>query len=224
MQQNASTERDQVPLGKQLLDARLEKKLSRAQVAEMADISENSLIRYEKAGVSEDGQYPPAQKLAMLWLALDLNPADLLMGSLSEDAYWQAEGRTFDEYVFQHPAFRYVDRQFDIVLRDNQKLWRLTERLLEGETEDAANDAENVEWLKSEVRSIIRRYRNFENRMIDLGLGWLPDIATLAPAGMKVTPERSVYDVGNAEPPAEKSKKRAQMVRELERLRDQLDE
>lgn len=58
--------------------------LSRAQVARRTGISENSFAKYEKAG-SPEGQYPSAQKLAVICSVLEIDPAFALVYSMTEE-------------------------------------------------------------------------------------------------------------------------------------------
>jgi len=64
---------EDMALGEILEDARLEKRLTRAKLAELANVSINSLPKWERAGF-EDGKYPPLPKLANLCRVLEIDP------------------------------------------------------------------------------------------------------------------------------------------------------
>lgn len=60
-------------VGGMIWRAREKKGISRAHLAKVTGISQNSLAKYEKAG-EEDGQYPPLPKMALLCKELELDP------------------------------------------------------------------------------------------------------------------------------------------------------
>lgn len=60
-------------LGELIRAAREDKGLSRTKLAEFADITPNSMVRYEKAG-TPDGKYPSALKLVKICEVLEIDP------------------------------------------------------------------------------------------------------------------------------------------------------
>jgi transcriptional regulator with XRE-family HTH domain len=95
--------------------------MSRADVAEMAGLSENSLIRYERAGIDDDGQYPPSPKLAQLCFALDLNPLTVLLSCLSYGDFWNSKTYLWErEFMLQgHPDYAYLESEVYRLQREN---------------------------------------------------------------------------------------------------------
>ena len=83
----SGTSRDdsEVPtLGDLIREHREAKKLSRASLAKKAIINENSISKYEKAG-REGGQFPSAQKLAVLCAVLEIEPAIAMLYALPKE-------------------------------------------------------------------------------------------------------------------------------------------
>lgn len=123
---------DQVPLGELLLNARLALRLSRADVAKATGINEQSLIRYERAGLDDEGQFPPSPKLAMLCFYLRLHPLRVLLSCLAYGDYWHVKGM-FSEEKFQlesgHPDYDYMTGEV-FRLRAQNDLFRVVLRHL----------------------------------------------------------------------------------------------
>lgn len=114
---------NQIPLGTLLTQARLEKKLSRAEVAQGAGIAENSLVRYEKAGLEDDGQFPPGPKLAALCFFLEIPPEKAMWSCLDEKSYWQYREVTWADAVCVHPEYVFITDE-NVELRRRLQLFR----------------------------------------------------------------------------------------------------
>ncbi len=160
------TDRDQIPLGELLLTARLAKKLSRAQLAEQVGISENSLVRYEKAGFDKDGQFPPSSKLAMLCFKLGISPRKALLGCLSEDEYWNYET---DEDFHDSGVGLWLGEQYEALVKDNYFLRSVLKSLLGPVPVKGSWEAEQIEWMILQLDSMFLRQESFERRMKEYG-------------------------------------------------------
>jgi transcriptional regulator with XRE-family HTH domain len=159
------TELDHRPLGELLLKARLEKKLSRAQLSKKLGISENTLVRYEKAGLEDDGQYPQGSKLAVLCFELDISPQKALFGCLSEDQYWMAEGKIWEDKIMDHPSYVWQESQNIALLKDNYFLRNVLKKLIiEPIPVKDSFQEEEMEWMMLQLESIFYRQESFERR------------------------------------------------------------
>lgn len=114
---------NQIPLGTLLTQARLERKLSRAEVAQGAGIAENSLVRYEKAGLEDDGQFPPGPKLAALCFFLEIPPEKAMWSCLDEKSYWQYRETTWADAVCVHPEYVFIADE-NVELRRRLQIFR----------------------------------------------------------------------------------------------------
>jgi len=186
------TDRDQRPLGELLLTARLEKKMSRAQLAEQVGISENSLVRYEKAGLDKDGQYPPGSKLAMLCFKLDISPRKVLLGCLSEEEYWKYE--TTEDFHDSGIEI-WLNEQNQALMKDNYFLRGVLQKLLGPVPVKGSWEEDQIEWMILQLESIFRRQESFELRMKER-YGVQPDDGFLPVPGKQVGDEdtRWIYD------------------------------
>lgn len=160
---------DQIPLGELITKARLDKHMSRAQLAKETGLSENSLIRYEKAGLETDGQFPPSPKLAQICFTLGISPLTALLSSLSHDEFWKFKSSTKDDWLQDHPDYMYLVNQWFALTRDNHKLTAILKLLLDEDLEPDSQDAEDLSWMKSEARRIIDQQDAFMKRMEDHG-------------------------------------------------------
>ena len=68
-------------LGRLIRDAREVRGMSRAKLADITGISVNTLASYEKVG-QKGGKMPPANRLAMICIVLELDPRIALVKSL----------------------------------------------------------------------------------------------------------------------------------------------
>lgn len=160
----------QIPLGELLTKARLDKHMSRAQLSKETGISENSLTRYEKAGLEKDGQFPPSPKLAKLCFTLDISPLTAMFSCLNHDEYWAFKGYTWENWLMDHPDHEYLLEQWFTLVKENQKLSATLNALLAPKPKPGSYKADMLEWMKSEARDIIARKEAFDQRLIDLGI------------------------------------------------------
>jgi len=153
----------QTPLGELITKARIDAGLSRAQLAKNIGIGENSLQRYEKAGLEDDGQYPPSPKLAKICFELGLSPLKVLLSSLSLDEYWTYLFKSSEDGLMGHPQHEYLIEQYGVLLSDNRSLRVLLEFLIKDKDELNSNELEYTEYLKGEARKIFEAQRKFED-------------------------------------------------------------
>jgi transcriptional regulator with XRE-family HTH domain len=160
---------EQVPLGELITKARLDAGLSRVELSKRTGISENSLMRYEKAGLEADGQYPPAPKLARICFELGISPLKALLGCLEEDEYWKALNITTEDYLQDHPNFEYLTEQAIALMKDNFHL-RNAIRVLIGDNWacDVFGDKEK-QYIVEQARRLIHASDDFENNLRDQG-------------------------------------------------------
>ena len=165
-------ENQQVPFGELLLNARLERRLSRAQVSKATGISEHSLAKYEKAGLEEGGQFPPAPKLASLCFFLGIKPIKAMYSCLSDDEYWMYKAKLWEDELIDHPDNDYLSHQYFALLHDNRKLSVLLKTILDAESAEEGDglDQFTVEYLKAEARNIFDAQRSFDNFLYSKGL------------------------------------------------------
>ena len=154
----------QTPLGELIVKARLEQGLTRAQLAKKAGISENSLQRYERAGIEADGQFPPGPKLAKLCFELHLSPIKVLLGCLSQDDYYGYMLQSTEDGLIDHPQFEYLLDQHTALVTDNRALRVLVDLLTIPDEDLTDTDRRHIEHLKNEARAIKRAQRQFEDR------------------------------------------------------------
>lgn len=157
----------QIPLGELLTKARMERGLSRAHVAKEAGVSENSLVRYEKAGLEEDGQYPPSPKLAALCFSLEINPLTALLSCLGEDEYGKYYLQTHEDWLMEHPAHNYVSDQWFALLRDNHLLRETVRVFVDPEGAKKKFGSDVVDWIKEEAKKVVDAEDAFEKRMLE---------------------------------------------------------
>lgn len=154
------------PLGLLIYKARLEKGLSRAELSRMTEISDNSLIRYEKAGVDQDGQYPPGPKLAKLCFSLDLDPQTALLACLDNDRdYWHFEGMAFNQ-VNSHPAVEWLEHQYTQALRDCNLMRRGLELLVPLTEDQQSTLSTKDKWFLSELQQCMSDHMDFTVAML----------------------------------------------------------
>lgn len=157
----ARQKNDQTPLGELLTKARLEKRLSRAGVAKETGITEASLVRYEKAGIEADGQFPPSPKLAALCFFLGIPPIKALFGCLNYPDFWKYKGETWESDVMHHPDHDFLGDEYIDLLKENRRLRAFIKLLLD------PNDAKGEEyffWMKKEVQQIFDKRFEIEER------------------------------------------------------------
>jgi len=156
------------PLGALLQGARRDKGLTRKEVAEKAEISPNSLVKYEKWGVDGEGQCPPADKLSKLCSILKLDPQAALLGSLSDREYARYQFHEFD-ILSGHPMTVWLEGQFAKALRDCNILRSGLELVLEMIDPTDKKLSPTQRWMLKEIYKTKERHENFEARMIRIG-------------------------------------------------------
>jgi hypothetical protein len=121
-------------------------------------------LRYERAGVESDGQYPPSPKLAKLCFELDISPLKALLACLPPDDYWKYYFETAEDPQTDHPMFDFLGDQFAQLASDNRTLRVLLERMIQDPppAPDSA-EAEMLEHLKKEARKIFNAQKRFED-------------------------------------------------------------
>mgnify|MGYP003117020459 CR=1 FL=1 len=163
----------QIVFGELLSQARLDLGLSRAEVARETGISENSLIRYEKAGLDKDGQYPPGPKLAKLCLHLDIPAARAMWSCLSAEDYKIARADTgISDDVVNHPHSLLVSEQLEFLEKENRTLSTALRYLIddEGDLVDEEFAQQMKAWIKSSVHPLLSGFQEFEKRMVAMGI------------------------------------------------------
>lgn len=142
---------DQEPLGELLRHAREKAGLSRAEVAQRAGITVNSLSKYERAGEEEDGYYPSSQKLASLCYALNLNPLKAIMSCMSRDEFWSYKGRVWEDDLLGHPDHEYVVKQYFALTESNRALSEIINVLMVPDHERTEEQQQYVDWYRKEA-------------------------------------------------------------------------
>jgi transcriptional regulator with XRE-family HTH domain len=154
-------------LGFLLQKARSEIGWSRKTLAYRSGISLNSINKYEKAGIDEDGQYPPANKLASLMFVLEMRPAEVFIACLPQDR--QDEGRSIVSDDF-NPSYEYMERQYVAILRDCQIYRTLFKSLFGPRPKPASREFEHLLWLIGAAKEIHDKQEDFEAFMLKNGL------------------------------------------------------
>lgn len=167
-ERQTSRELKQRPLGELLYDARKNKGWTRAQLAEFTKIGTSSIVRYEKAGVDADGQMPQLEKLVALCFHLDISVPEAFWSCLSPEEFSDVSDRLYHE-LRDHPSYRYLKNQHDVLLKENRFLREAAKCLL-GANDEFPWDESDKEWLRSELKTVINRQEDFESRMLQWGL------------------------------------------------------
>jgi transcriptional regulator with XRE-family HTH domain len=173
---------DQIPLGELLLNARLEKRLSRADVAKLADISENSLVRYERAGIDDDGQFPPSPKLAQLCFTLELNPLTVLLSCLGYREYWREKGELWErEFMMKgHPDYEYLQSEVFRLMKENAMLKSALRTSFKIEDEELTDETRDI--LLKRVRDFLVQEASTSRDLLHLGA--FPDTGGFSTPGI----------------------------------------
>jgi transcriptional regulator with XRE-family HTH domain len=192
----------QNPLGKVLLSARQKLGWSRARVSKEAGIGENSVVRYEKAGIEEGGQYPPAGRLAALAYALDIEPAEALASCLSKQDYKKFGSKTIDADPFGFPLYQSFIEEGVVYAHDNAKL-RMMLRVLLLEREGTISVPKEAEiWIREEFYKISKAVERDEDDIFyvddDQDDDELEEIVTINGSGLPA-PSRSMRSKNNTE-------------------------
>ncbi len=152
-------------LGKILRQGREAKGYTRHELSWRSGVSQNSIVRYERAGIDEDGQIPPANKLAKLAIELGLDPLILLQASLSGADQFVA-GNEF-KINRGNPYLTYIKDQYLTLLHENHLMRTFLQDLLSPKQEGHGNKS-LLEKLDMVVQ-IFNAQSNFENKMIKSG-------------------------------------------------------
>lgn len=144
----------QTPFGSILSSARQQRGWSRARLSKESGISENSIVRYEKAGIEADGQFPPAPKLAALCFTLGISTSDALLGCLPANEFdeFVKHSKPDDEYGF--PLYRVLAEENVIFAHENAKLKAITRAFILQSEGNLELNKDVVGFLKSEFYSI----------------------------------------------------------------------
>ncbi len=145
-----------LPFGEQIVSARNMRNWSRAKLARETGISENSLTRYEKAGVDETGQYPIGQNLALLVFLLELDPKDALLGCLKDEDFERFSGND-PKAAYGYPLYRTLAEEHLVCVHDNAKLKSLVRVLLSEKEEKIQIRESDLEFIKKEFYSISKQ-------------------------------------------------------------------
>ena len=146
----------QYPFGEVLLSARLQRGWSRAELANSSGVGENSIVRYEKAGLEDGGQYPPAPKLAALCLALNIDFEDALLGCLTSEDFKTYSHMYKPENKYGFPLYRALSDQIIDFAHENAKLKSIVRAfILQSEGEVELSD-EVVGFLKDQFYEVAR--------------------------------------------------------------------
>jgi transcriptional regulator with XRE-family HTH domain len=165
------------PIGTQLRDGRAVLRVTRAQVAKDAGISENTLARYENAGLSDKGIYPPADKLVMLCNLLDLEYHEALVGCRTAEAHEKLEassipsaqeGGTFENDI----GSVYLISRFKRLLTDNFVLRDFIRAAILEVPQAGSPEEQTVELLKSEAQAVFRRQDEFQADLVRHGVAF----------------------------------------------------
>jgi transcriptional regulator with XRE-family HTH domain len=153
----------QTPFGEVLQSARVRRAWSRAKVAEETGIGQNSIVRYEKAGIEPDGQYPPASKIGSICFALGIPPEDALYACLSQSDFEKYATEAQSEDAYGYPLFRAMAEEGVSMAQENVKLRTMVRMFLlamDGEvemTDEAAN------WIREEFHKFGYEIQKDEN-------------------------------------------------------------
>jgi len=131
------TKDTELSIGSLIKSARKEMGYTRKEFAEITDINENSLVKYERAG-EEHGQYPPLPVLARIITQLEIDPVSVFEEALLEwekansypvmDEFYEfiekksrvrAQGLNRLLHSFDSYDFRITPTQIDFSLRAN---------------------------------------------------------------------------------------------------------
>lgn len=155
-------------MGELLLSARKDKTFTRVELAKLCKIGVNSIVRYEKAGIDpDDGQYPPARRLASLCYHLDIPMSEAFWSCLSTEDFAEIQMDAFPD-LLDHPEHAYLLDQYTKLIKDNHFLKEALKLILElGERREFDRDTQH--WLVSKLKKQFDRMDDFEGRMLQLG-------------------------------------------------------
>ena len=176
-----SSSKTQQPIGSIISNARKAKDWSRSKLSEETGITESSLVRYELAGIEEEGQYPPSPKLALICIALEIEPMLALVGCLPPKLSGYFEDQNFhNKWDYIHPQMDWMEKEYTQAIKDNMLLKNFVELVLENLNE--ANLDKSEKWLVKEGKEIVKRHNDFEARMMQIGVFGIPMGAFFMPS------------------------------------------
>jgi len=171
-----NSNRRHIPLGEIISNRRKELELSRVALSKLTGISDNSLIKYEKAGM-DGGQYPPANKLAKICFHLSLSTSEALLSCLDPDDFKQthekfdADNFTADSYeldVLTHPAFKLMDNENHHLAIENSRM-RTILRFLVLEEGNWSEFEKIKKWLNKRLAKQFSTYDEIETYLLAKG-------------------------------------------------------
>lgn len=172
----ARQKHDQIALGELLLTARLEMRLSRAEVAKETGIHENSLIRYERAGLEDGGQFPPSPKLAALVVFLGIDPLRALLACVPHEDYDVARMNASSN-LWHHPDHDFVLTENGKLRDENAKMIAVVRAMLGLDN----LHPETLDWLKSEVSQYFDKDEEFRKKLLARRMYIEADLAVRTP-------------------------------------------
>ena len=167
--------RKQKALGVLIEEARRKMDLSRRAAAKRIGVSENSMLRYEHAGVHPDGQYPPANKLAAIVIALEIPPGQALWSSLSASDFkrfeWGQHDPDYGDHLANHPTMLHLQAEYSHLLKENDIFRRAMRFLIDVGAKAEPEDHEVEIWhlLVGEMKANFSRVEHYNARMEAIG-------------------------------------------------------
>lgn len=155
--------------------------MSRADLSADTGLSENAIVRYEKAGVDEAGQVPPANKLWRLCHRLEIDSADALYASTSQEDFDVTSdvAHVADEgQESRSGASRYFIEQYKEVLLDNHILRDFVRYLMSPEPKPGTVEAHRFEQARAATEMVVGRMRHYQRHLIEIGCAFPFEIDT----------------------------------------------
>ena len=172
----------QMAFGTLLFNARKAKGWTREELRDKCGVGISSIVRYERAGIDETGQYPRATTLAVLCITLEIDPLEAIMSCLPPRDFATAEGLSREQLgVLSHPQTRWLEGQFKKAVLDCTMYRSCLEQLLPAISDDDLS--EDLRWLKNAILPVMKRHHEFEARMLQLGIYFVPTDDFILPGG-----------------------------------------
>lgn len=176
-------ELERQPLGTLITSAMEAESMNRSDLSKATGIPYNSLVRYEKCEVDETGQYPPANKLALICHHLNIPPSQALWNCLDEQKHFEQRERSYDE-VDAHPEFMYMQGEYFELLKENATYRQLLRLLvMPGKEHEGPRLSEVQDWGRSEARKVIEAYDQLERRLLQSGIASMVEYPKLVMSG-----------------------------------------
>lgn len=151
--------------------------MTRAELSRKTGISENSLIKYERAG-QPDGQYPPTPKLAKLCFYLRIPTSEALFSCLDTSEFEITQEKVdkddfaadaFYGDVLEHPEFQLVQNENFHLTQENAKM-RSILRFIAVEQDGGWHRAPQLmRWLKTRLSNEFQALAEVESLLIAEG-------------------------------------------------------